>query len=1272
MHRPRYISLVVPVLAALMAYALLPGVPSVMAAASITVSPAQVTPGGTLTVSGYGYQPGGTVVVGTTVTVNGGQAPVQTATTAATTGTFSASITIPGGTTAGTYDVTARDFNGNTATEQFQVVPVAVIVAGQTGAQATASPGQVITVAGTGFRASEAVAINIPLRLTNGAAVDVTQTVQANTQGAFGPISLAIPSNASPGGTTITARGSQSGVVGAVPLQIVQTNAHLTLTPTQAAAGSTLTVAGTGFVPNTAVTIVSTVPGSSPGSTLGTTVTADGSGNFTTSLALPTTVPAGAYTVTALSAGGNVRASAGLTVTAPTNLTIQPTSTNPGGTVTVSGSGFGVGVPITVTAQVPLAAGGTQTITLQALATPSGTFSVSLTIPTSAAPGSVTITAANQQNTVRQTGTLTVATPATLTIAPTSVVPGGTTTVTGAGFQPDVPVAVSAVVPLTTGGTLTVTSQSLTTASGTFSTNLTIPATAQQGSVTVTAANLQNTVRATATLTVSGQPTITIQPTPVAPGSTATITATGFVPNEAVTVTATVLTSNGEQAVTVSALPSANGTFTAGLTIPATALPGTVSVAAVQGTTRLTGTLTVGGNPRITLQPTTVLPGGSTTVSGSGFGISVPVMVTASVPVRTGGSQTVSVSAYTGGTGSFSARLTVPNDAAPGPVSVTAVAGSERVANTLTIGALTGQVTISPVQAPPGGTVTVSGSGFAPGDRITVSVPVRTRGGASSTLTVAATANGTGGFSVPLPIPLTVLGGTYTATARSATTGQAVSAQVVVQHLTPSVRLGPTTALPGTRVTVDGSGFAPDSRLTISLNGVTVGTVTANGAGAFSTAVTVPSAATGGTNTVTVTDSAGRSARAALSVRRPISTHFYFASIYTGTRYHEALALLNATKTPAAVTITYERTAGTTLTKSLTIRPQSRYTENVSVDLGTNVSASAVVSADVPISAARMVTFGTDGALDPGTVSPATQWYFANGNTSHGYREYIAIENPNTQPVQVSVRFLPTHHSPVTITRRMPPTSRTTFQVSTYVPRDAVGVLVSAPLPVVANRTIYQATGMTSQTGVSAMHTTWYFGSGPSESLAHNWLAVINPANQSAALTVHIYSQYGAPLMTLTRTLQPYARVGYLMNRLVHRSDVSAVVTAALPVVAEQQTYVQSAKRALTDLFGVTSPATSWQYPGAATGPGQSDTLTLFNPSTAPITVQVQFFTTTGLVATHSYGVPGMSQVHVSVGSVVPNGDVGLKATSTAPFLGVNRHWFSNGYGATTTTGSSQ
>jgi hypothetical protein len=406
-----------------------------------------------------------------------------------------------------------------------------------------------------------------------------------------------------------------------------------------------------------------------------------------------------------------------------------------------------------------------------------------------------------------------------------------------------------------------------------------------------------------------------------------------------------------------------------------------------------------------------------------------------------------------------------------------------------------------------------------------------------------------------------------------------------------------------------------------------------------------------------------------LTVKRLVSTHFYFASLYTGAGRTVTLALLNPTEIRARVQITYQLKVGGTRSKTVSVAPHTRVTENVNADLGPNVSAAATLAADVGIVAERFMTVRSDGAVTPGMQAAAQSWYFANGNTSGKYRVYLALQNPNSAPVQVNVRFMPTHSHPFTVTRTMTPSSRLTLKVNSFVKHDAVGALVTSSMPIVVNRTIFVLHGMTSKLGVTQPERTWYFAAGPRDSKARNWIGAINPTGHTAYLTLHAYASNGQEVGTVHGRLRPGARVGYLMNKVAHRTDVAVAVTSSQPIVAEQTTYVGRAHDASTDSIGTSAPAKTWGFAAVNTTAGDTDGLDLFNPSLTPSPIVVQFMTASGTVIQRTYVVAPLAHQHVDVTSVVPNAQLGIVASSSQPFVAMNHLTFNNGAGAATSHG---
>jgi hypothetical protein len=308
--------------------------------------------------------------------------------------------------------------------------------------------------------------------------------------------------------------------------------------------------------------------------------------------------------------------------------------------------------------------------------------------------------------------------------------------------------------------------------------------------------------------------------------------------------------------------------------------------------------------------------------------------------------------------------------------------------------------------------------------------------------------------------------------------------------------------------------------------------------------------------------------------------------------------------------------------------------------------------------------------VDRGAPAPATTWYFANGNTGHGYREYIAIQNPNNRPVQVAVNFLPTHDRASTVYKTLSAMSRLTVNVNTYVPHDAVGVTVASAQPIVANRSIFKASGTTSTTGVTAAGKVWYFAAGPPSGTRH-WIAVANPAGRWSHLTLHAYAPSGSEVGTVKRWLKPYDRAGYLMNRVAGRSDVAVLLTATQPVIAEQMTYTGSRHGASTDAFGVPAPSRSWMWAAANTSSarGEADSLDLFNPGKEVAPVVVHLLSASGGVETRTYVIGPRYHQRIDVGKVVPDAQLGIVAASSRPFVAMNRLSFSGGKGAATSVG---
>jgi hypothetical protein len=162
----------------------------------------------------------------------------------------------------------------------------------------------------------------------------------------------------------------------------------------------------------------------------------------------------------------------------------------------------------------------------------------------------------------------------------------------------------------------------------------------------------------------------------------------------------------------------------------------------------------------------------------------------------------------------------------------------------------------------PGDPITVNGSGFAAGERVTVKLGTSPE----RSLTVAASATGAVHASVTASDDAEP--GRYSVTAAGASSRTPATATVQVAEqpekptYQPQVLLSATSGPRGTAITVDGSGFARNEAVTITFgDGIASITVHANGDGVISGAtISVPGTAKPGSTSITLAgaDSATR------------------------------------------------------------------------------------------------------------------------------------------------------------------------------------------------------------------------------------------------------------------------------------------------------------------------------------------------------------------------------------------------------------------------------
>jgi predicted alpha-1,2-mannosidase len=152
----------------------------------------------------------------------------------------------------------------------------------------------------------------------------------------------------------------------------------------------------------------------------------------------------------------------------------------------------------------------------------------------------------------------------------------------------------------------------------------------------------------------------------------------------------------------------------------------------------------------------------------------------------------------------------------------------------------------------PGDSVALTGTGFAPNEKVTVTLDT------TPAVKVDVTADGNGEVQTSLVVPSSAAAGDHTITAIGATSGVPATAALTVSGSTPPAMYSPevvlstTAATVGQVVHVQGDGFAKGETVTMTLHSspTALGTLKANAQGIVTGTFTVPAGATVGSHTV--------------------------------------------------------------------------------------------------------------------------------------------------------------------------------------------------------------------------------------------------------------------------------------------------------------------------------------------------------------------------------------------------------------------------------------
>jgi len=419
----------------------------------------------------------------------------------------------------------------------------------------------------------------------------------------------------------------------------------------------------------------------------------------------------------------------------------------------------------------------------------------------------------------------------------------------------------------------------------------------------------------------------------------------------------------------------------------------------------------------------------------------------------------------------------------------------------------------------------------------------------------------------------------------------------------------------------------------------------------------------------------------------PVSKQWYFAEGKVGQGFTEYLTIQNPDPVNACtVSIQYLLSTSTPAPKSLTVAPNTRWTEGVNNDLNTPASSSSYqavstiltvtntstckgVVAERPIYFTNFkgVSSGTDAL---GATKLGTDFYFADVSTLAGYNSYITILNPpGGSTANITATYYLAGVVQGTDTLAVPPGTR-----GTIIPKNLghrVATLVHSDQPVMVERPTYfnnysvgnaqNTSGSATVVGAPAPANDWRFAEGYIGGQFQENLVLANFGTTSTNATVVLEYDNGSTLtntypingqdsITLDVNFATNNRIGACSPQPCALSQsVSAEVTTSIgtKIVAEREMFFhfnhfdRALNRTTTamgssDVLGQSGAAatSSYSFAEGYTFNGYDEWLTVQNPTNKLETVWVTLIN--GKATLYSFSISVLAHSRYTVNIVDP------------------------------------
>jgi Tol biopolymer transport system component len=343
------------------------------------------------------------------------------------------------------------------------------------------------------------------------------------------------------------------------------------------------------------------------------------------------------------------------------------------------------------------------------------------------------------------------------------------------------------------------------------------------------------------------------------------------------------------------------------------------------------------------------------------------------------------------------------------------------------------------------------------------------------------------------------------------------------------------------------------------------------------------------------------------------------------------LANVSVTDT-ASVQLKFQRSDGVEVSVAESIPP--RQTRKVTANSVAGLEAAefaTLVESSVPLAIHRSMWWdkarGYGSHVEAAVEAPALTWYLAEGSTNAGFQLFYLIQNPNSAPAAVEVRFLRPAGDPLVRQFTINAASRFNIWVNT-IPElagtDVSAVITSSnAVPIIVERAMYLDTqGLFfgaghESAGVTQPATSWFLAEGATGPYFDLFVLLANPGLAPANVRATYLRPDGSTVQK-TYTLGPQSRFTVWVDyedALLADTAVSTAIVADVPILVERAMWWPGGFGSWHEAhnsYGAIAPGTLWGLgEGTLNGPpanGQTYVL-VANPSslTARVAVSVLF-----------------------------------------------------------------